>query len=183
MSDEATDWELMDMDDLLDAAHDGDVNAGLEIAVREVKTLRANLEAVKGELRGARELLQRFHSEGRSHRLRLALFEMHDAREMTSAAGFTLTIEAKAKLYDIQQDIIRDAIAADDNALALPSPAEPADPVAAILAVECPNVSTHLGGEAGRPCHDVDGPGVGPDTVCLDRIRAAQPSKTGEGTR
>lgn len=59
---------------------------------------------------------------GRAHKLRLKLFEMRDAREVTSAAGFELTTEAKAKLYDIQQDIVRAAIAADDLALDPPPP-------------------------------------------------------------
>lgn len=56
-------------------------------------------------------------TEGRAANLRRALFQMRDAREVTSAAGFTLTTEAKAKLYDIQQDIIRAAIAVDDRAI------------------------------------------------------------------
>jgi hypothetical protein len=71
------------------------------------------------ELREARELLFRFQDgDGtRAKALRFKMFQMLDAREVASAAGFTLTKEAKAKLYDIQQDIIRAAIAADDRAL------------------------------------------------------------------
>ena len=56
-------------------------------------------------------------ADGRAGQLRLVLFRMRDAREVTAAAGFELTTEAKARLYDMQQDIIRAAIAADDLAL------------------------------------------------------------------
>jgi hypothetical protein len=53
----------------------------------------------------------------RAKALRLALFQMRDSQEVTFAAGLTLTTEAKAKLYDIQQRLIRAAIAADDTAI------------------------------------------------------------------
>lgn len=71
------------------------------------------------QLSQVREALGRMMSgeDSRAQRLRLKLFQMRDARESASAAGFTLTEAAKAKLYDIQQDIIRAAIDADDSAL------------------------------------------------------------------
>lgn len=56
----------------------------------------------------------------RAKALRLALFQMRDSREVTEPAGFTLTVEAKARLYDIHQHIIRAAIAADDRAMEAP---------------------------------------------------------------
>jgi hypothetical protein len=66
------------------------------------------------------DLLRRLIDVGgvRAKALRLALYQMRDAREVTGPAGVTLTTEAKAKLYDIQQRIIRAALAADDRAMA-----------------------------------------------------------------
>jgi len=54
----------------------------------------------------------------RADRLRIKLAQMRDVREVAAAHGYELTVEAKAKLYDIQQDIIRSALDADDAAIA-----------------------------------------------------------------
>ncbi len=56
--------------------------------------------------------------DDRRDKLRLALFQMRDSREVAAKHGFVLKPEAKAKMYDLMQDIIRSAIAADDAAAA-----------------------------------------------------------------
>jgi len=71
---------------------------------------------------------------GRAKALRLALFQMRDAREVVGDAGFVLTPEAKARLYDIQQNIIRAAIAADDAAGADGEPLDTTPPERRALA-------------------------------------------------
>ncbi len=113
-----------------------DTKLGRELAELErtnpaVKAAAENYDRVRDsivhvrcrhELAIYREALGRYMSgeDSRAQVLRLKMFQMRDAREVASAAGFTLTTEAKARLYDIQQDIIRAAIAADDRALAAP---------------------------------------------------------------
>lgn len=92
-----------------------------EQALTDMRAARAEVERLRAALEGYREenrRLREFLSDGRAGRLRLVLFQLRDCREATSAAGYVLTETAKAKLYDMQQDAIRAAIAEDDAALA-----------------------------------------------------------------
>ncbi len=70
-------------------------------------------ERLRGLAAGIRAL-----DGARADKLRLALFQMRDSREVAAKHGFVLKPEAKAKMYDLMQDIIRSAIAADDAAAA-----------------------------------------------------------------